>query len=63
MNNKDFNEALKIINNLIDGISFLPISWDNMLTIEVSENVKEFMRKHDPENWAERDKPPVVNEK
>jgi len=48
----DFKKAISIINNLIDGIKFLPISWEDNLAIQVSDDVKEFMKKHDPENWS-----------
>lgn len=60
----DFKEAIDIINNLIDGISFLPQSWDNMLMFDIAENVKRFMEKHDPENWGtNREKPKVTTRK
>jgi len=55
MDNKtkhDLDKAINIINNLIDGIAFLPQSWDDMLTFDISEDIKEFMREHDPENWG-----------
>ena len=47
----ELDEAVEIINNLIDGLAFVPISWNDMVGIEVSENVKKFMLKHDPERW------------
>lgn len=49
---QDLDEAIEIINNLITGIEFLPQSWDDMVTLEVSQRVKEFMQKHDPERWG-----------
>lgn len=51
--NNDFKKAINIINNLIDGIKFLPISWEDTLAIKVSDDVKRFMEKHDPENWGD----------
>ena len=36
-NDQDFREAISIINDLIDGISFLPLSWDDMVVVGVSD--------------------------
>ena len=55
MNNKlkhDLDQAINIINNLIDGIQFMPLSWDETVGVGVSDNIKQFMSEHDPENWG-----------
>ncbi len=55
MNNKlkeDLDQAVSIINNLIDGLSFMPVCWDEMIGIEISEQVKEFMHEQDPGRWG-----------
>jgi len=53
---QELKKAVEIINNLIEGIAFLPQSWDDMVCYDVSENVKQFMQKHDPENWGDQSK-------
>jgi len=57
-NEQELKKAIKIINNLIDGISFLPQSWDDMVCFDVSQDIKDFMKKHDPENWGGISLPP-----
>ncbi len=51
---QEFETALKIINNLIDNLSFLPYTFGDEKAFGIADEVVSFMEKHNPERWLKK---------
>ena len=56
---EELKKALKIINNLVDNLAFLPYTFGEEKVFEISDDISEFMEKHDPLRWQLRKSPPL----